>query len=63
MGGKGVGGRPRERERGGEGSVEGERVENVRSRYLLNCYEQLRTREERARKRAHFFSPIIEISR
>lgn len=51
MGGKGVGGRPtereRERERKRERELEDKRgehghVENVRSRYLLNYYEQLR---------------------
>lgn len=60
MGGKGVGGRPteRERERKRERELEdkrGEHVENVRSRYLLNYYEQLRVLDG-ARKSILFLS-------
>lgn len=64
MGGKGVGGRPtereRERERKRERELEDKRgehghVENVRSRYLLNYYEQLRVLDG-ARKSILFLS-------
>ena len=66
MGRKGVGGKPRERERGGEregeSRTEGEHdhVETVRSRYLLNYYDPLQpTRIEKE----YFSLGTLQLSR